>query len=290
LKNGNDSWTYEEETWENPVRVASLFLPRNRSPIVIDRIWILLGREPSQTALILDDIRDGRKRLTSPLFGFLTSRLLELEFISCPNASGMKFLVILLVDMVLLAGAVRAQQTQPSSAAVVLVPKTAELVTPSGTPEPQFRPDLLPESTVLPAAPPDLRLPAPSAPLGTNPSRSEHAMNPLSPEEQQKNRVRLNEIRAIAMRNPRVTDLLRQANAALTDEARREFMRAYYFTLCTRMRQLEPSLTQAISDYQHLQIRQLAQGPSHVAIVSGEPQRRRHAGARRVKGEVRGDW
>jgi hypothetical protein len=212
------------------------------------------------------------------LFGFLTSWFLELEFISSPKASGMKFLVSLIVDMILLAGAVSAQQAQPSPAAMMLAPKTAELATPSGTPEPQSRPDLLPESTVLPAAPPDLRLPAPSAALGANPAQSQHAVIPLSLEEQQKNRVRLSEIRTIAMRNPRATDLLHQANAALTEEARREFMRAYYFTLCTQMRKLEPSLTQAISDYQHLQIRQLAQGPSHIAIVSRELQRREPRG------------
>jgi hypothetical protein len=58
------------------------------------------------------------------------------------------------------------------------------------------------------------------------------------------------------MRNPRVIDLLHEANGALTDEARREFMRAH--TLCTQMRKLEPDLTGAISDYEHVQIRQLA--------------------------------
>jgi hypothetical protein len=195
----------------------------------------------------------------------------------------MTFPVTFIVNMFLLAGAVSAQQAQPDPAARVLTPKTAELATPSGTPEPQFRPELLPESTVLPAAPPDLRRPAPSAALGANPAQYQHTVIPLSPEEQQKNRLRLNEIRAIAMRNPHVADLLHQAKAALTDEARREFMRAYYFTLCTQMRKLEPSLTQDISDYQHLQIRQLAQGPSHIAIVSRERQRReaRGEGARR---------
>ena len=165
-------------------------------------------------------------------------------------------------------------------------PKTAELATPSGTPEPQFRPDLLPESTVLPVAPPDLRLPSPSAFLGTNAGQSDHAVNQLSAQDQQKSRVRLSEIRVIAMRNPRVLELQHEANGALTDEARREFMRAYYHTLCTQMRKLEPDLTETISDYEHVQIHQLAQGPSRIAIVSREPQRRRHAGARR---QVTGD-
>ena len=186
----------------------------------------------------------------------------------------MKFLVRLMMSIVFLAEAASAQQAQPSPATPLPAPKAVELPTPSGTPEPQFRPDLLPESTALPAEPPDLRLPSPSGPLGTNAAQAEHTVNQLSAEEQQKNRVRLSEIRAIAMRSSRVIDLLREADHALTDEARREFMRAYYHTLCTRMRMLEPGLTGAISDYEHAQIRQLAQGPAHIAIVSLEPHRR----------------
>jgi len=190
----------------------------------------------------------------------------------------MKFLVRLMMNIVLLAEAASAQQAQPSPSAPLPAAKTIELPTPSGTPEPQFRPDLLPESTTLPAEPPDLRLPSPSGPLGTNAVQTEHAVNQLSAEEQQKNRVRLSEIRAIAMRSPRVIDLLHEASGALTDEARREFMRAYYHTLCTEMRKLEPGLTVAIGDYEHVQIRQLAQGPSRIAIVTREPQhRQRHA-------------
>jgi len=187
-----------------------------------------------------------------------------------------KFLVLLMMSIVLLAEAARAQQAQPSAGAPLPGPKTGDLPTPSGTPEPQFRPDLLPESTALPAEPPDLRLPSPSGPLGTNAAQTEH--NQLSAEEQQKNRVRLSVIRVIALRNPRVIELLHEANGALTDEARREFMRAYYHTLCNQMRKLEPGLAGSISDYEHVQIRQLALGPSRIAIVSREPQhRQRHA-------------
>src|SRR5260370_40869305 len=176
----------------------------------------------------------------------------------------MKFLVRLMMSIVLSAEAASGQQVQPSPATPLPAPKAVELPTPSGTPEPQFRPDLLPESTALPAEPPDLRLPSPSGPLGTNAAQTEHAVNQLSAEEQQKNKVRLSEIRPIAMRNSRAIDLLREANGALTDEARREFMRAYYHTLCNQMRKLEPALAGAISDYEQFQIRQLAPGPSRI--------------------------
>ena len=192
----------------------------------------------------------------------------------------MRYLVPLMMNIVLLVEAASAQQVKASPGAPMPAPKAVELPAPSGTPEPQLRPDLLPESTALPAEPPDLRLPSPPGSLGTNAAQTEHTVNQLSAEEQQKNRVRLSEIRAIAMRSSRVIDLLHEANSALTDEARREFMRAYYHTLCTQMRKLEPGLTGAISDYEQVQIRQLAQGRSRIAIVSREP-RHRDRNARR---------
>ena len=192
----------------------------------------------------------------------------------------MKFLVRLMMNIVFLAWAASAQQAQPSPGVPLPTPIIVELPTPSGTPEPQFRSDLLPESTALPTRPPDLRLPSPSPLSGTNADQTEHAVDQLSAEEQQKNRIRLSEIRAIAVRNPRVIEVLHEANGALTDEAKREFRRAYYHTLCNQMRKLEPGLTAVISDYEHIQIRQLAQGPSRIALVSREPQhrdRQRHA-------------
>ena len=78
------------------------------------------------------------------------------------------------------------------------------------------------------------------------------------------------EIRAIAMGNSRVLNLLQEAKSALTDEARREFMRAYYYTLCTQMRRLEPSLGESISAFERAEIRKLAMGSSHLAITSHE--------------------
>jgi hypothetical protein len=190
----------------------------------------------------------------------------------------MKLLVFLMMSIALLAEAARAQQAQPSAGTLLAGPKTGRLPTPSGTPEPQSRPDLLPESTALPAEPPDLRLPSPSGPLGTNATQTEHVVNRLPAEEEQKNRVRLSAIRVRASYNARVIELLHEANGALTDEARREFMRAYYHTLCNQMRKLEPGLARAIGAYERVQIRQLALGPSRIGIASREqPHRPRHA-------------
>jgi hypothetical protein len=136
---------------------------------------------------------------------------------------------------------------------------------PSGTPEPQARPDLLPESGVLPQPhefqfPPDFILPGilPEF-LETLPPPDE---NQLSPEELERNRRRLHEIKEEAMRSSRSSELLRLSEGALTEEARRGFMRAYYHTICNEMRKLEPGLRQDIKGYEREQIRSLASGRS----------------------------
>jgi hypothetical protein len=151
----------------------------------------------------------------------------------------------------------------------------ATLPAASGTPEPQGTSVLLPESTALPAAPPDLRLPAPIG-LLTPEAVAGGASAPkvqLSPEEQAKVQARLLKLRAFAERTPRATYLLKLADGALTDEAKREFMRAYHHTVCTQMRRLDPDIGQAINDYEQTQIRRLAQGPSHLTVALRRSQR-----------------
>jgi hypothetical protein len=182
----------------------------------------------------------------------------------------MKLVFLAAIMIVLLAKVAVGQKAQPSPAVPARAPKMEEVPTPLGTPEPQGPPDLLPESSQLPTESPDLRLPSPSnlKPEGSNPTPTLEALKPLSPEEEVKNRAAMAEIRALAMRTPRVIDLLKDANSALTDEARREFMRAYYHTLCTRMRSLEPSLGQTITAFERAEIRKLAEGASRISIVS----------------------
>jgi hypothetical protein len=188
----------------------------------------------------------------------------------------MKFVIPAVGVVVLLAEVAAGQKAQPGPAVPSIVAKTEEMPTPSGTPEPQGVPDLLPESNQLPAQSPNLGLPSPSM---IKPDRSESppkldVVKQLSPEEQERNRARLAEIKAIAMHNPRVIDLLKEADGALSAEAKREFMRAYYHTLCTRMRYLDPSLDQTITSFERAQIRTLAAGPSHISIVSRDLLRR----------------
>jgi hypothetical protein len=190
--------------------------------------------------------------------------------VEAESSIGMRFVIATLLMMALLAAVAAAQQAQPLSTPYAVAPKAEDVPTPSGAPEPQAVPDLLPESTKLPAAPPDLRLPSPSILKveGSDSIQGKQAPKPLSPAEQEKNKARLVELRAIAMRNPRVIDLLKEANGALTDEAKREFMRAYYHTLCTRMRNYDASLDDPITAYEQAEIRKLALGPSRISIIS----------------------
>jgi hypothetical protein len=178
----------------------------------------------------------------------------------------MKLVIPVSLIVVLLASIAMGQRVQPGPSAM----KTEEVPTPSGTPQPQGAPDLLPGSDQIPADPPNLRLPSPTMVQsdGSGPAPSPAALKQLSPEEQAKNKARVAELKAIAMRNPRAVELLNEANGALSDEAKREFMRAYYHTLSNRMRTLEPSLTQEITAFERAEIRKLAAGPSRISLVS----------------------
>jgi hypothetical protein len=207
----------------------------------------------------------------------------RLKVLSIAGKAGrMKFLIRVMVIVVLLAEVAAAQHVQPDPIVPPIAAKSEEVPTPAGTPGPQGAPDLLPESNQLPAEPPNLRLPSPSIlkPAGSDSSQNPQALKQLSPEEREKNKIRLAEARVIAMRNPRVIELLNEANGALSDEAKREFMRAYYHTLCTRMRNLEPSLGQTITAFEGAEIRKLAIGRSPITIVSRDllhRDRQRHA-------------
>jgi hypothetical protein len=180
----------------------------------------------------------------------------------------------LAIPLTLLAGLLievaSGQNAATDPVALPGAPKMEEVPTPSGAPEPQTAPALLPGSNQLPAGPPDIRFPLPSIlkPEGSDSPQNTPATKQLSPEEEQRNKARMVEIRTIAMGNSRVLNLLQEAKSALTDEARREFMRAYYYTLCTQMRRLEPSLGESISAFERAEIRKLAVGSSHLAITS----------------------
>jgi hypothetical protein len=179
------------------------------------------------------------------------------------------FRATLFIALAVLGASAQQPEASPSDEHQTTLPAD------SGTPEPQAAPALLPESTALPAAPPDLRLPAPNNFLmpGVDSRGASAPKVQLSPQEQAKIQARLFELRAVAERTPRATYLLKLADGALTDEAKREFMRAYYHTVCLEMRRLDPKIGQAVNDYERTQIRRLAQGPSRLVVVSRRSQR-----------------
>jgi hypothetical protein len=185
-----------------------------------------------------------------------------------PRAGRMNSVIASVALIILVADAEAGERGDPGPTPLQAGSATEEIPTPSGTPQPQAAPDLLPGSDQLPALPPILGPLQPPAPSPVSSSANLQPIKQLSPEERARNKVRLAQIRAIAMRNSRAVDLLKEADGALTDEAKREFMRAYYHTLCTRMRDLDPGLAQTITEFEGSEIRTLASGPSHLSIVA----------------------
>ena len=77
------------------------------------------------------------------------------------------------------------------------------------------------------------------------------------------------------MRSVRAGYLLKEANGALSTEARKNFMRAYYYTICAQMRRLDPNLKPTIQAYEAEEIQKIAgdAGREH-----GKTKARAHAG------------
>src|SRR6202043_3934786 len=111
----------------------------------------------------------------------------------------MKFAIHVLAVILLQAQISAGQRAQPDRVVPSIGPKMEEIPTPSGTPEPQAAPDLLPVSNQLLAEPPDLRLPSSSIlkSEGSNANQTLPAVKQLSPEELEKNRAKLVEVRKI---------------------------------------------------------------------------------------------
>jgi hypothetical protein len=184
------------------------------------------------------------------------------------RAGRMNSVIALVSLIIVVADAQAGESGTPGRTPNQAASATEEIPTPSGTPQPQAAPDLLPGSDQLPASPPILGPLQPPAPSSVNSNASLQPIKQLSPEEQARNKVRLAELRPVAMRNARAVVLLKEADGALTDEAKREFMRAYYHTLCNCMRDLDPGLSQTIAEFEHSEIRKLALGPSHLPVIA----------------------
>ncbi len=174
-------------------------------------------------------------------------------------------LVILLLFNLLIAVA-SAQNAQPSPGELLRQPTPAPQEEPSPTPtasptpESQGVPELLPESKTLPVRPPETPLPPDLIPQGAKPRLPGiPAPNPTSAEQQEKDKLRFRQIRTIAQRNPFAIYLLRRARLEKTDEGEREYLRAYYTTMCDQMRKLEPRLKPVIDIFENANVGRLSQ-------------------------------
>ena len=168
----------------------------------------------------------------------------------------MRLPILSLLNLLFVVAFASAQDAQPSPTESLPqpTPTPQEEASPAPTPSPapQGAPELLPESKTLPVQPPETPLPPDLIPEGTKPKPPGlPALNPASAEQQEKDKIRFRQIRTIAQRNPFAIYLLRRAMLERTDEGEREYLRAYYTTMCDQMRKLEPRLKPVIDAFEN---------------------------------------
>jgi hypothetical protein len=170
------------------------------------------------------------------------------------------FLLMLLVSLSSLSHAQETptapetKQPQPLAPEKGIGSNPVDLPLPDGEAAPSGAPSILPESSLLPTAR--------SIPLST-------PEPPISLEQKKQNAKRIAEARVSAMRNPRAVSLLGEAKSALTTEARRNFLRAYFTTVCTQMRKMEPDLRGPITSFEQEQVRRIARSKNLAVTNSG---------------------
>ena len=69
---------------------------------------------------------------------------------------------------------------------------------------------------------------------------------------------RFKEIKDAAMGSSRANYLMKEVKGALSTEARKNFLRAYYYTVCSQMRRLDPNLRPMIQVYETEEIQKIA--------------------------------
>ena len=176
----------------------------------------------------------------------------------------MRLLILSLFNLLFVGAVASAQNAQPSPTESLPqptpTPQEEASPAPTASPAPQGVPELLPESKTLPVQPPQTPLPPDLIPEGTKPKPPGlPAPNPASAEQQEKDKARFRQIRTIARRNPFAIYLLGRAMLEKTDEGEREYMRAYYTTMCDQMRKLEPRLKPVIDIFENLNVARVSQ-------------------------------
>ena len=159
----------------------------------------------------------------------------------------MKFLIFVSLNAGLLVTIICAQNAEPDPTAS---PISEDAL--SSKPAPS---DLL----LLPAQPADAPNPYDLMPEGVELEIPGLRLNKLSAEQQEKDKVRFRQLRTIAMRNLYALYLYDRAKLTKTEESRREYLRAYYESMCNQMRQMEPRLKAIIDVYENLMISRVIQ-------------------------------
>jgi hypothetical protein len=128
---------------------------------------------------------------------------------------------------------------------------------PDGTPQEQPPTVLLPEPNFLPPPPP--QTPGNETPFTVASAEAKH-----TPQDES----RFKEIKDSAMGSSRANYLLKEAKGALSTEARKNFLRAYYYTVCAQMRRLDPNLRPMIQAYEIEEIQKIAAegGSAHAKL------------------------
>jgi hypothetical protein len=159
----------------------------------------------------------------------------------------MKWEIILSLAMIAaltVADAEDAPSQSPSSSLRTSETDEPALPTPEAVPS-NPGPGLLPESNELPARPPA------EVPGKLSPNRV--SARPMSQGD-----GHFDEIRSLAMSNPRAAYLLKRARFSSNSASRRSYLRAYYVTVASRMRKLDPKLRSSIDAYEEAKIHEIS--------------------------------
>jgi hypothetical protein len=172
--------------------------------------------------------------------------------------------------------AVTSPSPSPSPAPAVGL-QVIESALPQGTPQEQAPTVLLPEPNFLPPPP------------QTTGSETVLTMASAEGKRTPQDESRFKEITDSAMGSTRASYLLKEAKGALSTEARKNFLRAYYYTICAQMRRLDPNLKPMIQAYESEEIQKIAaeggsshggkakSGRAHGGLVSrGSTAKKRH--------------
>jgi hypothetical protein len=182
----------------------------------------------------------------------------------------MRFLILFSLGAALFAPASSAQETSPTptpapeSEASPGTQQTVPEFSPIVPAEPQAPADLLPESNTLPEQPPNGPAPYKPMPYDLLPRGGKAALPGLqsqkpSAEQLEKDKTRFRQLRTIAARNPYAIYIFDRAKFTKTAESKREYMRAYYESLCNEMRHREPRLKATIDAFENFMVSRVIQ-------------------------------